>query len=137
MNKWSKRSKKNLAECHRDLVILADVVLQIHDCSLICGFRDKLEQDEAFYLGNSKIQWPNSKHNSSPSMAMDLAPYIKGQSYWDREQTLYFAGIVVSTAYILYEQGHMEHKLKWGGDWDSDNNFKEHKFYDGVHFELI
>ena len=26
--------------------------------------------------------------------------------------------------------------LRWGGDWDGDNNFKDNRFDDLVHFEL-
>jgi len=137
MNNWSTRSTQRYKEIHPELQLLADVVLQIHDCAMMCGHRTEEAQNEAYYKGNSKVQWPNSKHNSKPSMAMDLAPYVKGQSYWDREQVLYFAGIVVATANIMYEQKHMTYKLKWGGDWDADNNFKEHSFFDGIHFELV
>ena len=137
MNKWSSRSQKQYDTLHPELQLVANIVLQIHNCSLLCGYRGEEEQNEAYYLGNSKLKYPESKHNSNPSMAMDLAPYIKGQSYWDREQVLHFAGIVIAVAHIMFEQGHMKYKLRWGGDWDSDNNFKEHSFFDGIHFELV
>lgn len=137
MNKWSTSSKEQYVTIHKDLQVLADVVLQIHDCSLLCGHRGKKPQNEAFYTGRSELKYPESKHNSNPSMAMDLAPYVKGQSYWDREQVLFFAGMVIATAHMLYADGNMKHKIRFGGDWDSDNNFKEHKFFDGVHFELV
>ena len=136
MNKWGERSLKHYDTLNSELQVIADVVLQIHDCSLLCGFRGQEKQDEAFYTRRSKVKWPNSKHNQEPSIAMDLAPYIKNQSYWDREQVLFFAGIVVATADILYNQKLIAHRLRWGGDWDSDNNFKEHSFFDGIHFEL-
>lgn len=136
MNKWGERSLKNYDQCHKDLQVLADHVLQIHDCSIICGHRGKEEQNQAFYLGNSKLKYPNSRHNQIPSAAIDIVPYGQGNPY-DREQMLYFAGIVVATAAILYNTGIIEHKIRWGGDWDIDNNFKEHKFFDAAHLELV
>jgi peptidoglycan L-alanyl-D-glutamate endopeptidase CwlK len=137
MNKWSEKSRIQRETIHPELKLLADVMLQIHDCSLLQGFRGEEEQNNAYYMNNSKLKWPESKHNKTPSLAMDLAPYIKGQSYWDREQVLFFAGMVVAVADVLYEQGNMKYRIRWGGDWDSDNNFKEHSFFDGIHFELV
>ena len=137
MNKWSKRSLRNLKTCHEDLQLLANTVLRMHDCTVICGHRNEQEQNEAYYKGASKVKFPNSNHNFIISRAIDLAPYKKGASLYDRENVLYFAGIVITAAQYLYDLDHITHKIRWGGDWDGDNNFKEHKFFDGVHFELI
>lgn len=138
MNKFSGKSLAQLTTCHIDLQALANAVLTIHDCTVVCGWRSKDKQNKAFHLGNSTTKYPKSKHNSLPSMAIDLGPYIPNQDVlYNREQTLYFAGIVLGIAHMLYESGIMEHRIRWGGDWDSDNDFKEHKFYDGIHFELI
>jgi peptidoglycan L-alanyl-D-glutamate endopeptidase CwlK len=46
-----------------------DEVLPVH---VICGHRNKEDQDKAFKEGNSKLEFPNSKHNKKPSLAVDV-----------------------------------------------------------------
>lgn len=137
MNKWSKISARRLNTCHEDLQTLFNIVLQVHDCTIMDGHRNKKRQNQAFYIGNSKLKWPKSKHNKTPSLAVDVVPYINGESTYNREQILYFAGLVLGIANRLYIEGIMQHPIRWGGDWDRDNDFKEHKFFDGAHFELV
>ncbi len=141
MNKWGKKSKHHYDTLHLDLKLLADEVLKIHDCSIFQGFRDKETQNKYYTNGTSKVQWPDGKHNKTPSEAIDLAPYIKGEDPYDMERVLFFAGIVISTAHKLYEDGLMVHRLIWGGTWkikpESVFAFDREKgFFDGIHFEL-
>jgi peptidoglycan L-alanyl-D-glutamate endopeptidase CwlK len=42
---------------------------------VLCGHRGQEAQDTAFKQGASKLKWPNSKHNKTPSLAVDIAPY--------------------------------------------------------------
>ena len=77
MNKFSERSKERLNTCHRDLKTLFNHVILERDCTIVCGQRNKTDQDKAFTDGNSKVQWPNSKHNRIPSLAVDVAPLIR------------------------------------------------------------
>jgi alpha-glucuronidase len=49
--------------------------LLVHDVTVVCGHRGKVEQQRCFEKGTSKLEWPHSKHNSWPSLAVDLAPY--------------------------------------------------------------
>jgi peptidoglycan L-alanyl-D-glutamate endopeptidase CwlK len=138
INRWGLRSKQQLVTCHHDLVTLANRVLQIHDASVIFGYRNRLLQNQAYRLGHSKLQFPDSLHNLFPSAAIDLGPYLPGYRVtYDREHTLYFAGIVLGVADCLYQTGEISHQIRWGGDWDRDHNFREHSFYDGIHFELV
>lgn len=138
MASFSGKSQARLNTCHPDLITLANEVIKVHDCTVVFGHRGEAEQNEAYAKGNSKLQFPQSKHNKLPSMAIDLGPYLPNENVlYNREQTLYFAGIVMGIAHKLFEEGKMIHKVRWGGDWDSDNNFKEHSFYDGIHFELV
>lgn len=122
-------SKKKLAEC--DLVIrrLMNEVIKHFDCKILVGYRGALEQNEAFAQGKSKLQFPQSKHNVFPSAAVDVAPYPIDFS--DLRRFYYFAGVVKGTAASMGIQ------LRWGGDWDSDNEVKDNSFNDLVHFELL
>ena len=121
MPKFSEKSSKNLSECHMSLQYLFLQVVQNYDCSIICGHRNKEDQDLAYFLKKSKVVWPNSNHNKSPSMAVDVfpAPYD-----WDNINSFYeFAGFVKATAIQLGI------KVKWGGNFEG--------FFDGPHWELI
>jgi hypothetical protein len=111
---------------------ILDDSIKIADITILCGHRNKKEQNKCFKNKTSKLCWPHSKHNSTPSKAMDLAPYpIK----WPDKETqsieeyaeclvrFYFlAGIILA---IAYQKGI---KVVWGGNWS---------FKDLVHFELV
>lgn len=75
MPKFGKKSKERLATCHQDLQDIMNDLIEVMDVSIICGHRGKEEQNKAFNEGNSKLQYPNSKHNKSPSLAVDVVPY--------------------------------------------------------------
>lgn len=134
MSKFSKRSAAKLATCDPQLQKLFERVLQIHDCTIVEGRRDKETQNEYFRTGKSKLKWPNSKHNCTApvlSKAVDVAPYKDGGIPWDDVESFrYFAGIVIGVAAM------MDIKIRWGGDWDGDNSFKDQTFHDLPHFEL-
>lgn len=132
MYKFSNSSNNKLSTCHPLLQLLFNRVVEYYDCTVIDGTRDKKTQDYYCLIGKSKVRYPNSKHNSNPSMAVDVAPYIKGKGIvWNKEQCYYFAGYVLGIARIL------DIKIRWGGDWSMDNDIHDQSFNDLVHFELI
>lgn len=128
MNKFSKTSAARLATCHPDLIKVFTRVLEVCDCSIICGHRSKEEQNAAFAEGKSRVQYPNGKHNTQPSCAVDVAPYPIDWN--DRERFSYFAGLVIGVG------ASMGITIRWGGDWDGDFDLKDNNFDDLVHFEL-
>ena len=90
--------------------------------------------------GYSQVHWPNSKHNSYPSMAVDAGPYfkeIKNLDWNDVKAFALFAGWVLCVADQLYQQNKITHKLKSGLDWDMDGRTSDHTFSDAPHFELV
>ena len=128
MPKFGKTSTDRLATCHPKLQELFNEVIKNYDCSILQGERTKEEQDEYFRTGRSKVQYPNSKHNSSPSMAVDVAPYPID---WQNTNRFYhFAGYVEGVARSMGVE------LRWGGDWDSDKDFSDQTFNDLPHFEI-
>jgi peptidoglycan L-alanyl-D-glutamate endopeptidase CwlK len=137
MNHFSETSKARLETCHRDLRLLFAHVIQDFDCTIVCGHRDKPEQDKAFAEGKSKLPYPQSKHNSNPSWAVDAAPYIDGKVDWSRDQLLFFAGYVKGKADQLYKIGTMSHRIRLGADFSGDNDINDERFKDEPHFELI
>lgn len=129
MNKFSQKSLERLNTCHPDLQKVFNKVIENYDCTIICGHRGKDEQDEAVRLGNSKLEWPNSKHNQLLSLAVDVAPYPLDWN--DTSRFYHFAGYVLAVANL------MGVKLRWGGDWNGDLKFRDEKFKDLPHFELV
>lgn len=114
MSAFSELSLTRLRTCHPDLQKLFLHVVKKADCSIICGFRGKEEQDKAFAAGFSKVQWPNGKHNKLPSEAVDVCPY---PIEWDNvERFEEFAKVVKATA------DELGIKVEWGGSW----NFKDY-----------
>jgi hypothetical protein len=132
MYNFSTMSKERLNTCHEDLQTLFRTVIKHVDCSVVGGWRSKDQQNEYFDKGKSKVKYPNGKHNSLPSVAVDVAPFLNGKISWDMKNCLYFAGIVMGIALML------NIKVRWGGDWDMDNEaMTDQKFQDLVHFELV
>ena len=129
MPKFGRTSKKRLVTCKEDLQVLFNEVVKHFDCSVLVGYRGRNEQDTAYESGHSKVKWPNGKHNSNPSLAVDVAPYPI--DWDDRERFIYFGGFVKGCAYQLGLP------LRWGGDWDNDSQLSDNKFDDLVHFELV
>jgi hypothetical protein len=128
MYRYSKRSKDKLATCDQRLQEVFNEVINYVDNTILTGHRTKEEQDK-LYPKYSKVKWPNSKHNSLPSKAIDVAPYPI--DWKDTERFALFAGFVKG---IATSKGI---ELRWGGDWDSDYEVKDNSFNDLVHFELV
>lgn len=137
MNKYSKKSRKQLNSCHPDLRLIFETVLPLFDHSVIEGHRPRARQKELFDQGKSKIDGftRKGKHNYFPSMAVDVAPWPV--DWQDRERFFYLAGIVKAVSEMLYTMGQISHHVRWGGDWDGDTDFDDQTFDDLVHFELI
>ncbi len=133
MPRFGKRSKRNLNQCHDDLQRLFNEVIKYYDCAVICGMRGKKKQNEAYYSGKSYFKFPNSKHNSNPSMAVDVVPYFSNTPHvrWDDEDKFYeFAGFVQGVAAM------MGIDIVFGGNWDSDDELHDQTFMDLAHFQL-
>ena len=128
MPSFSGPSKKRLSTCDKKLQTLFNEVVKHFDCSVLCGHRGEEEQNKAYKAGNSQKQFPHGKHNKLPSNAVDVAPYPI--DWDDRERFQYFAGFVLGTAKQL------NINIRYGGDWDSDNDLKDNNFDDLVHFEI-
>ena len=122
-------SKARLAQLHPDLQRLLNKAILYVDFSITCGYRGKVEQDEACAKGLSKTPWPTSKHNSMPSRAVDVAPYPCDWN--DSESFTLLAGILYGIAVT------MGIRVRLGADWDGDLNTREHSFKDRPHLELL
>jgi len=133
--KYSKNSLKKLKTTYEDLQIIFLEVIKYFDCTITDGYRGLKEQNIAYDNGFSKVKYPNSKHNSFPSMAIDVVPYPI--DYEDLNRMKFFAGFVLGIASILKDQNKITHTLISGIDWDNDKDLNDQKFIDHPHFQLI
>jgi len=129
MPKFSQTSKQRLGDCEPELQRLFKEVIKHYDCTVLCGFRTEEEQNQAYADKRSTKQFPESKHNIYPSMAIDVAPYPIDWN--DMERFRHFAGFVEGMA------ASMGINIRSGGDWDMDHDFKDQRFIDMPHFELV
>ena len=129
-------SRNRLDTCHTLLQRLVTEVLKgdvtheggerkAFDVSVLCGFRGQADQDAAFATGKSKLQWPRSKHNKRPAMAVDLVPWPLD---WQDIKSFQQMGVAVKEAWAAIPPAERAgYALAWGGDWN---------MRDYPHFEL-
>ena len=102
-------------------------VVEETDISIICGARGEKEQNEAYALGHSKLRWPQSKHNLSPSMAVDAIPFPIDWKDIDRFKEL--AAVVKEEWALMPESEKLRYRLEHGGDWLT--------FSDWPHWQIV
>ena len=129
MYRYSHRSTAKLLTCHIGLQKLFNEIIKHYDCKILCGFRDRATQNQAFDEGRSQVDWPHSKHNNNPSTAIDVAPYPL--DWEDIKRWYMFIGIVRGFA------AKMNIPIRCGADWDGDMQIKDQNFHDLPHIEII
>ena len=128
MPAFSRQSLHRLRTCDPRLQRLFERVVLDVDCSILGGHRGEQAQNEAFEDGLSQLKWPEGKHNAYPSRAVDVAPYPID---WKNIKRFYwFSG------YVLGVAQQMRIPLRWGGDWDRDDDLDDQDFNDLPHFEI-
>ena len=136
MPSFSDKSASRLATCHPDLRAVLEEVIKYRDCTIIEGVRTVEQQTE--YVRTGKSRTMASKHLVQPdgwSHAVDVAPWPI--DWEDHNRFSFFAGYVAAVADAMLVAGTIGHRIRWGGDWDSDGNIREHSFSDKPHFELV
>lgn len=130
---WGKRSKEKRGELDSVLSMVFDQALarSPFDLAITDAHRGEALQTEAFISGASKLNWPDSKHNSMPAKAGHLDPFPI--DYKDIYRYYMLAGVVWAAADELA----LADRLRWGGDWDQDFDLDEETFRDLAHWEII
>ncbi len=132
MPRFGTRSLERLETVDPDLVLVFREVIRVVDVSILCGARSEADQRAAYDAGNSKVVWPNSKHNcpnpGQLSRAVDWAPYPIDWNATDR--FLYVAGLIWGIAEEL------EIEIRNGADWRRDGRARGNRFEDLGHTEL-
>lgn len=104
-------------------------VIQVIDLKVVWGHRGEELQNQLFEANLSKKRWPDSKHNSIVSMAVDLAPYPI--DWFNIKRFALLGGYTMAIADSLNV------KLRPGFDWDMDWDITDQTFMDWGHFEVI
>ena len=133
MPRFGKSSSKKLETCHADIQEIMKEVIKFLDITIIYGTRTEEQQNKLFAEGKSELLYPNSKHNSTPSMAIDIMLWNKDNPRigWDDKQQMQFIA-----GYIKAVADSKGIKIRLGADWNDDLIFDEN-FYDGAHIELV
>lgn len=128
---FGQHSSRQLATVHPLLRSVIEDAIYFVDFTVLEGHRGQEDQHRAFASGNSKLDWPKSKHNKSPSEAVDLWPYPHPRKDEDViRQLCYIAGHVMA---IAAAKGV---RVRWGGDWNRNDQLEDNSFDDWGHFEL-
>ena len=122
MPHFSKRSKAILSTCHPLLQHLMSLAILKTDFSIVSGHRTLQEQEALVRAGKSRTL--QSKHLTTPSMAVDIIPYPPITDPTRQAVRYgYIAGIIMSIA------DYIGIPILWGGNW--------HDFMDAGHYELL
>lgn len=123
MYKFSKISQDKLNTCHPFLQEICNELIKEMDFTIICGYRNKADQEKAYNIGSSKLKFPKSKHNKVPSLAVDIAPYNNGID-WNNHVAFH----ELAKRFLQIAE-HKRIRVEWGGNWKD--------FRDLVHFEMV
>jgi hypothetical protein len=131
---WGKTSMSRLDTCHPLLIELFDRVIRRpdlpHDLTVVYGHRSHAEQAELYAKGRRGIPGERvvtyarpgqSKHNASPSQAVDVVPFIGGKpSPADWVPFRAVAPFVRAEWAAMQAEGRVPAvvTLHWGGDWN-------------------
>lgn len=134
MPKFSNKSKELLSMAHPDLQKILNRMIHYIDFRIVCTYRNREEQNDAFNAKKSMLQWPNSKHNSLPSMAVDIAPYPV--DYKNKGKFLLLAGMFMGIGKLLKEDKIITHSPRVGADFNMNNDPEDDNFKDLPHLEI-
>jgi hypothetical protein len=114
-NKFSTNSRGKLDETHDHIQCVFEHVLPVYDITVVWGYRGERTQTKAFEEGYSDLEWPKSRHNLVPSLAIDVVPYPIDWN--DIERFIELSWVIKGVISVL------ECPLEWGGDWTTRKDY--------------
>ena len=129
MPQFSDTSRKRLLTCDSRLIALCSDAIACFDFAVVHGHRTIEEQDLLYAQGRvtdgpivTNLRGGESIHNTYPSRAIDLAPWVRGIDWNNEELFAEMAGVL---RYVAWKRGV---ELEWGGHWTT--------FKDRPHFQV-
>lgn len=114
--------EKKLALAHSEIIAWYRDVAKVAypDMHVSWSFRDEPTQEAMFKMGKTKAHFPQSGHNKTPSLALDLFQIdAAGNPHWDES--------VFSALHTISAEKYPH--VIWGGLWKSIG--------DADHFEFV
>jgi len=132
MRQWGTRSLRVYQTLDPRLQNLCnEILVEYSNISLLYGYRGRVLQNRLFQEKKSKLRFPDSKHNTRPSLAVDIAPW----PYPINDNILFGAlGFLGGIATVLARRDGLP--LVWGGDWNVNGSMVDNTFNDYFHIEL-
>jgi len=128
---WGRTSQRRLSTCTPNIQRLMTAALHHPDCphdmSITSGHRTHEEQAALYARGRTapgpkvtNAKPGQSRHNSYPSEAVDIVPYVDGSLSWDWDH------INPCAEHIKRVAAGLGIEIEWGGDW---------RMRDGAHWQ--
>jgi peptidoglycan L-alanyl-D-glutamate endopeptidase CwlK len=134
---FSAQSKGRLNTCDPRLQDILNEAIKIVDITILEGHRGQIKQDAAFASGHSKLRWPHGKHNSFPSRAVDIAPFVIDTGI-DWKDLIAFGRVMGVVQAVAHAKGiRLRFGLDWDGDFRSVDVDPDESFMDAPHIELV
>lgn len=122
---FGRRSLFQQSTCHPDLQRIQDEAIKHVDFIIVCGHRNKRDQEYAFSQGTSNAHYGESPHNYWPALAFDA--YMWPIDVNDAARCRVLAPVILEAAKTVGVP------LTWGGDFPK---LTGRKFVDLPHFQL-
>lgn len=153
MPTFGKKSNDELNTTHPDMQLIHKTAIKnIHvDYGIHQGGRSFEQQLEYFLNKKSKLdpripsKLLSAKHvikeglrDKAEATDIHISEKYKDENLaWNKDHLIYVAGYLMATADMLFSQGKITHKLRWGGNWSMDGVILlDQEFDDLPHFEL-
>lgn len=134
MPKFGKTSTARLDTCDSRLRLIFNEIIEHYDCTIIQGYRTPDQHAQYLKEGRTRVPYERSMHRFKPSLAVDAAPWPIPEKWGEKwEDRVKFYELAALARFIATKHGI---KIRWGGDWDSDYDYKDQTFNDLVHFEI-
>ena len=138
---WGARSRARLDTCHPLLIALFDRVIKRadlrRDMTVVYGHRTNAQQAELYAKGRTAPgpvvtdkKPGTSRHNTSPSQAIDVVPLFGGKVSYQWPDYHAIAPSIKAEWADMQAEGLVPDgvTLEWGGDWK--------RFPDGAHWQI-
>lgn len=155
---FGKGSQEELSQCHEDLILIHYGAIRVSpiDYGIAEGKRSMKRARMLFETGASQLNPDKGQYSKHLGRDLDYNLDDDGIAWatdiyiWHKDITIrrklnnhmptfsLVAGVIISVANELYKSGKIAHRVRWGGNWDSDQMILiDQGFNDGPHFELV